>query len=370
VENVLSEGWGNTEEEALRDAFRNAIRQVLGAIVDAKTSVEEDRLVLDRIVTFSRGFIDYYEILETSSDAGHVHRRIMATVKKRDLTMHVRAERASTSYDGRGLWPEAITKIERRRDASDLFRTMIENYPWNCLDASQKGRPKISRTLDTVAYIEPTIVLRLDINKFNDSKRDLCSTLDVLCVASGTIMSRLAKLDDNQRLAKSTELTKRFFGNDASKSLTRQTIEFGQIFEMPCKQSELPKRIANLENKGGKLIVVGDGRKWIWYLVQEKLDIAPQARNPVIRFYDGGGRVVTERQVALGPVKPGLSVNATKVDGKDLMTIFFSPFFLDHAGSGYAVTALAGCPQLTLHGEVDISVEDLMAIKRVDVEIE
>ena len=370
IENVLAEGWGDNEEQALRDAFRNAIRQVLGAIVNAKTVVENDRLVLDRIVTFSDGFIEHYDILETSSKDGRVCRRIMASVRKRDLTMHLRAERDSASYDGRGLWPEAITKIEHRRSASELLKASLEDYPWICLDVAMKGLPKVLRTLDTAAYLEPTILLRLDINKFNDHKQTLCVALDALCVASGTITSRLEKLDGAPRAAVASQFEKHFFGKESSRPLAKQKIEFGQIFEMPCKQSELPKSIAELDDKGGKLFIVGDGRKWTWYLVQEKIDLLPKLKTACIKFRDKQDRVIAERAVGLGPIIPGLSVHGTQIDGKELSTVFFSPFFLHHEGSGYGVTMLVGSPGLTLHGEIGISVTDLEKIDHVNVELE
>jgi len=369
VENVMAEGWGDTDEQALRDAFRNAIRQVLGAIVDAKTVVEEDRLVIDRIVSFSNGFIDHYDILETSSQAGHVYRRIMASVRKRDVTMHLRAERVSSSYDGRGLWPEAITKIERRRSASELLRDSLEDYPWICLDVALKGIPPV-RTLDAVAYVEPTILLRLDINKFNDCKRTLCVALDAICVASGTITSRLEKLDGVRHADAASQFKEHFFGKESNRPLAKQKIEFEQIFAMPCKQSKLPKSFAELDDKGGKLIVIGDGRKWTWYLVQDKVEFLPEMKNASVKFRDTRNRVIVERQVRLGPVTPGCSINNTKIDEKDLSTVFFSPFFLDHAGSGYAITMLAGSPGLTVQGEIAISVDDLKTIEHVDVEIE
>ena len=370
VDNVVAEGWGDTDEQALRDAFRNAIRQVLGAIVDTKTIVEEDRRVLERIVTFSNGFIDHYDILETSSQAGHVYRRIMASVRKRDVTMHLRAERVSSSYDGRGLWPEAITKIERRRSASELLRDSLDGYPWICLDVALKGRPQVSRTLDAVAYVEPTILLRLDINKFNDCKRTLCVALDAICVASGTITSRLEKLDGARHADAASQFKEHFFGKESNRPLAKQKIEFQQIFAMPCKQSKLPKSFAELDDKGGKLIVIGDGRKWMWYLVQDKVEFLPELKNASVKFRDTRNRVIVERQVRLGPFTPGCSIHNTKIDGKDLSTVFFSPFFLDHAGSGYAITMLAGSPGLTLQGEIAISVDDLKTIEHVDVEIE
>ena len=233
-----------------------------------------------------------------------------------------------------------------------------------------KGLPKVLRTLDTAAYLEPTILLRLDINKFNDHKQTLCVALDALCVASGTITSRLEKLDGAPRAAVASQFEKHFFGKESSRPLAKQKIEFGQIFEMPCKQSELPKSVAELDDKGGKLFIVGDGRKWTWYLVQEKIDLLPKLKTACIKFRDKQDRVIAERAVGLGPILPGLSVHGTQIDGKELSTVFFSPFFLHHEGSGYGVTMLVGSPGLTLHGEIGISVTDLEKIDHVNVELE
>lgn len=60
LKKVMAEGMGMTADEALKDAFRNAVRQVVGAVIDANTLIENDEIVEDKILTYSGGFINKY----------------------------------------------------------------------------------------------------------------------------------------------------------------------------------------------------------------------------------------------------------------------------------------------------------------------
>lgn len=54
---VVVEGVGADIESSRRDAYRMAVRHVLGALVDTKTLVETDRLITDKVVVFSAGLL-------------------------------------------------------------------------------------------------------------------------------------------------------------------------------------------------------------------------------------------------------------------------------------------------------------------------
>ena len=57
---VIAEGVGDSHDNAIKDAFRNAVRQVVGVYVDSETLVKNDKLVDDKILTLSNGFINDY----------------------------------------------------------------------------------------------------------------------------------------------------------------------------------------------------------------------------------------------------------------------------------------------------------------------
>ena len=58
---VVAEGVGATPDEALKDAFRHAVRQAVGAVVDAETLVKNDEVIDDQILTYSNGFVKKYD---------------------------------------------------------------------------------------------------------------------------------------------------------------------------------------------------------------------------------------------------------------------------------------------------------------------
>lgn len=58
------EGRGTSENEALQDAFRNAIEKVVGVMVAGQTEVSNFQTVRDRIFTHSEGYVSSYQILD------------------------------------------------------------------------------------------------------------------------------------------------------------------------------------------------------------------------------------------------------------------------------------------------------------------
>jgi len=72
---VIAEGTGASPDEAIKDAFRNAVRQVVGAVVDAETVIKNDDLISDKVLTYSDGFIKHYDDVPGSKKIqGTIHR--------------------------------------------------------------------------------------------------------------------------------------------------------------------------------------------------------------------------------------------------------------------------------------------------------
>ena len=142
---VVVDGVGATADEALKDCFRKAVSTVMGTIIDAETDVENDRLVRDRILTFTDGFVDTYEELEAVHvEDGLVHRRIAATVR-RDSLLLACGKDESMSVDASGLYPEVMTKLERCRNARALLRRTLDLLPGSLLQTRVTGRPSINK---------------------------------------------------------------------------------------------------------------------------------------------------------------------------------------------------------------------------------
>lgn len=61
---------GATKDEAIKNALRTAIEQAYGAFVSANTTILNDELVKDEIVTVSNGSIKEYKILSEYEKGG------------------------------------------------------------------------------------------------------------------------------------------------------------------------------------------------------------------------------------------------------------------------------------------------------------
>ena len=65
---VIAEGSGKSESQAKKEAFREAIRKVVGVLIDAKTLVRNDNVIQEEVLEYSGGFIRDYKILSTKKD--------------------------------------------------------------------------------------------------------------------------------------------------------------------------------------------------------------------------------------------------------------------------------------------------------------
>lgn len=362
ITTVIAEGIGASEEAALRDAFRAAVRQTLGSIIRSKTVVQNDTAVVDRIVTFSNGFVDDYRILATWSEAEFIHRKISADVRTRELSMQLRAEQATPSHDARGLWPEVVTRIERRKNAVELYRSIMENFPWGCLSVGTIGKPRVVELLDESAHVSPTTRIKIDSEAFGAIVSQLASALEVLAKESGVIESKIGKPSNLSRAQLEANFRSRFFNDDTPMPLARRKVTFSSVSTFTAGRDTISASINALPDKSGILFLLGNGRRWNWYFVKESIELPRSRRSVAMLFVDQNGKTVVKRTVGLGPVAPGISINDTAIDGKRFTTVFVAPYFLDHSGTGMLVSSLAGCSSVTIDGEIALTVDDFREI--------
>ncbi len=91
MEVVEATGVGSSEKSALKDAYRNAVSQVVNTLVEAETVIKNEELIEDNIIAVSGGFIESSEIIEpaTKSEQGFYSVKIKATVKYDKLSEEI-----------------------------------------------------------------------------------------------------------------------------------------------------------------------------------------------------------------------------------------------------------------------------------------
>ena len=129
---VQGRGVGATKEEALKDAYRDAIERAIGLYADAETIADNDQLIKNQVLTHSNAYItDYRELGEEKLGGGLIRLRILATVKKGALTTKLSGvmPAQTVKIDNTGLQnvhAQLVTKEKRAEDAAALLKNALD----------------------------------------------------------------------------------------------------------------------------------------------------------------------------------------------------------------------------------------------------
>lgn len=176
---VVAEGVGATGEEALKDAFRNAVRQVVGALVDAETLIQNDQVVADKVLTYSDGFVPKYEELSKQQDRGLVRVRIKATVERRSVAAKLQAANVSLKkIDGKSIYGEIVSKQETAATAQAMVAKALEGFPLNVLTAEVVGKPEVVKQSGDKVDLAITVVFKIDPKAYEAFRTRLQRVLD------------------------------------------------------------------------------------------------------------------------------------------------------------------------------------------------
>lgn len=77
---VVVDGYGANQKQAESDALRNAVEQAVGVLVDSKSMVANSRLIDDKILTASQGYITDYRVTDKHKERNGWRVKIEANV--------------------------------------------------------------------------------------------------------------------------------------------------------------------------------------------------------------------------------------------------------------------------------------------------
>jgi hypothetical protein len=92
---IVADGVGSSYETATQNAFRNAVRTAVAALVGTETFARFKALITAKVLPQSEAYIAHYDV-KVSNQAkpkgpDAYHRQITATVNQRDLTAALKA---------------------------------------------------------------------------------------------------------------------------------------------------------------------------------------------------------------------------------------------------------------------------------------
>lgn len=178
---------GPTKDEATKTAFRSAIEQAYGTFVSANTTILNDELVKDEIVTISTGNIkEYKEISSEQMPNGNMYVTLQATVSISKLVSYAQSKGAETEFAGATFGINLKMKeLNKQNEIATLenLEKQLTNIPHLFDYELELEEPKIN---GAVCYIYGKVHLLYNTNTdlYNDL---LFHTLDAIRLSDNEI---------------------------------------------------------------------------------------------------------------------------------------------------------------------------------------
>jgi len=182
VMEVLATGVGLDQEQARQNAFSNAIEQVVGVLVDAETLVKNDEIVRDEVLTYSRGYIQRFDVLKEWQEGGMHHARIRALVSVDKMTERLTARNVPVrDVPGELLYRQIIFDIRNEEEAIAILRkTLAEYYLPRFFRAELLGKPEVTERDKTHASLRIRVRVTPDFAAWDKFRPSLVAVLDRL----------------------------------------------------------------------------------------------------------------------------------------------------------------------------------------------
>jgi len=149
---VLVTGSGADPSQAEKNALAQALERTIGVMVDGETLVRNDEVVRDEILTYTKGYIQDYDVLRTWQQDGIAYVEISARVSVSKLGEKLKAKAASElQVNGRLMQVQAELEEQYERNACEMFRRATADLtPDKLLTVQVAGEPQFNRDTATV----------------------------------------------------------------------------------------------------------------------------------------------------------------------------------------------------------------------------
>jgi hypothetical protein len=358
-------GKGLTDEEATKDALYEAVRQVVGEVVDSETLVRNDRLVKEEVLLYSKGFVTSYKELERRKDEGEVVKRIRAVVRRGQVLDQLRKSGVRIQeFDGRGLYARVVTELREKRDARKMLARRFAGYPASVLDPHVVSEPRPLEKSDDEVTLGYDLELGIDPVKYREFLASTLPVLELMASRKGTC-TRYARMVP----AGAAALPQPFLAED-----DRPSPQGLRKNPVPCVVDMRLYRedwwTADFDPKESMVLVINTASNrdhtvtaWSWYHLP-RVVLDPGKLSVRTRFLKAGRRdAVKESEFAVGPMLPGFIQEDRKIlhprthEVVEAHLIAISPYLL--TGTLYG-------QRIVLDRKVKVALEDLRLIRTLD----
>jgi len=152
--NIIATGYGLNEEQARANAFKSAVEQYVGVVVDSQAQMENGDLISDSILTASNGFIKEYKDIYSKKNEGMFEVKINAVVESQKLIEKIKSLNIAVMEvkGAKNIQARVETRQIAKADAEKMLKKVI--LP---LYSSDSIREMISVKVDGVVINEKMV---------------------------------------------------------------------------------------------------------------------------------------------------------------------------------------------------------------------
>jgi hypothetical protein len=126
---VVVTGAGMDLDKAKYNALSNAVEQTVGVLVDAETLVENDKLVRDKVLTYTEGDIKGSETLDQWQKDGLYYVRLKATVAVQKIESRLRSQHVDMrEVDGEVIYVNLKQHQEKAKNFTEMLANALRDF--------------------------------------------------------------------------------------------------------------------------------------------------------------------------------------------------------------------------------------------------
>lgn len=187
-------GVGADPDKAIQDAFSHAIQQAVGLLVDAEAVVKNDQLIRDEVLTYSRGYMEKYDLIRQWQEGGLYHAEIRALVARHKLVEKLRGMKLAVREVSGDIAARQIDfDAMNEEQAAAIFRKRLAEFDMATLVKVEIiGNPEITRD---GANAKMRIKVRVSANlaQWNKFRQNLTPVLNKTSTKHATISAVTGK---------------------------------------------------------------------------------------------------------------------------------------------------------------------------------
>ena len=169
TQEVDASGSGLTEKEAFKQAVVDAVRQVVGTLVTSENVVNNDKVIQDKILTVSNGFVE--KVLKQDKKKlkdGTWVVNLKCIVRKSQLYGSLqKADVPTVKFDGTSLFADVVSQLDHQQSAVEMIKSAMERFSTDLVSATVlDGKPKIIDRNERETSIQFAWQISFDANSY------------------------------------------------------------------------------------------------------------------------------------------------------------------------------------------------------------